>query len=137
MPLTEPCLQISCTRLFSQSHFTVTDHCFDPAGGLLVLDHADEVVGIAHQMPLTLYVGFNTFFEPQVEYIVQEDVLAMDNIKEAKKKIQIQRTFSYSRLAPELMSAAYESLVPIKRMPLSAEQRTKTFDVKEERQWAI
>ena len=67
----------------------------------------------------------------------REDVLAMDNIKEAKKKIQIERTFSYSRLGPELMSAAYESLVPIKRMPLSSEQRTKTSDLKEERQWAM
>ena len=67
----------------------------------------------------------------------REDVLAMDNIKEAKKKIQIERTFSYSRLGPELMSAAYESLVPIKRMPLSAEQRTITSDFKEERQWAM
>jgi len=61
----------------------------------------------------------------------------MDSIKEAKKKIQIQRTFSFSRLGPELMSAAYENLVPIKRMPLSAKQRTKTSDVKEERQWAM
>jgi len=43
------------------------EHCFDPAGGLLVLDHADEVVGIAHQMALALYVGFETFLEPQVE----------------------------------------------------------------------
>ena len=51
-----------------------TEHCFDPAGGLPVLDHADEVVGITHQMALTLYVGFETFFEPQVEYVVQEDV---------------------------------------------------------------
>lgn len=67
----------------------------------------------------------------------REDVLAMDNIKEVKKKIQIQRTFSYSRLGPELMSAAYESLVPTKRMPLSAGQRTKTSDMKEERQWAM
>jgi hypothetical protein len=67
----------------------------------------------------------------------REDVLAMDNIKEPKKKIQIQRTFSYGRLGPELMSAAHESLVPIKRMPLSAEQRTKASDVKEQRQWAM
>jgi hypothetical protein len=61
----------------------------------------------------------------------------MDNVKEAKKKIQIQRTFSYSRLGPELMSAAYESLVPTKRMPLSAEKRTRTPGMKEQRRWAM
>jgi hypothetical protein len=67
----------------------------------------------------------------------REDVLAMDNVKEAKKRIQIQRTFSYSRLGPELMSAAYESLVPIKRMPLFAEGQIKTSGTKEERRWAV
>jgi hypothetical protein len=61
----------------------------------------------------------------------------MDDIKEAKRKIQIQRTFSYSRLGPELMSAAYESLIPIKRMALSAEKRTRTPGMKEERRWAM
>ena len=61
----------------------------------------------------------------------------MDNVKEAKKRIQIQRTFSYSRLGSELMSAAYESLVPTKRMPLSAEGQARTLDMKEERRWAV
>lgn len=61
----------------------------------------------------------------------------MGNVKEAKKMIRIQRAFNYSRLGPELMSAAYESLVPIKRMPLSADKRTRTSNVKEEQQWAM
>ena len=61
----------------------------------------------------------------------------MDNVKEAKKRIPIQRTFSYSRLGPELMSAAYESLVPTKRMPLSAEGQAKCSGIKEERRWAV
>ncbi len=63
-------------RVQRQAEFgkPLAEHCFDPAGGLPVLDHADEVVGIAHQAALTLYVGFETFLEPQVEYIVQEDV---------------------------------------------------------------
>jgi hypothetical protein len=67
----------------------------------------------------------------------REDVLVMDNVRETKKRIQIQRTFSYSRLGPELMSAAYESLVPTKRMPLSAEERARTLGMKEERRWAV
>ncbi len=63
-------------RVQGQAEFgkPLPEHYFDPAGGLLVLDHADEVVGIAHQMALTLYVGFETFLEPHVEYVVQEDV---------------------------------------------------------------
>ena len=61
----------------------------------------------------------------------------MDNVRERKKRIQIQRTFSYSRLGPELMSAAYDSLVPTKRMPLSVEGQARTLDMKEERRWAV
>jgi len=67
----------------------------------------------------------------------REDVLVMDNVRERKKRIQIQRTFSYSRLGPELMSAAYDSLVPTKRMPLSVEGQARTLDMKEERRWAV
>ncbi len=61
----------------------------------------------------------------------------MDNVKEAKKRIQIQRSFSYSRLGSELMSAAYESLVPTMRIPLSTEEQAKTSGTKEERRWAV
>ncbi len=61
-------------HLFTGLGELLPEHCFDPAGGLLVLDHADEVVGIAHQMALALDIGFETFLEPQVEYVVQEDV---------------------------------------------------------------
>ena len=67
----------------------------------------------------------------------REDVLTMDNVKEAKKMIQIQRTFSHSRLGPELMSAAYESLVPTKRMLLPVEEQAKPSGTKEERRWAV
>jgi hypothetical protein len=69
--------------------------------------------------------------------LFREDVFVMDNVRETKKRIQIQRTFSYSRLGPELMSAAYESLVPTKRMPLSAKGQVRSLDMKEERRWAV
>jgi hypothetical protein len=68
---------------------------------------------------------------------LEKDVLVMDDKKETKKRIQIQRAFNFSRLGPELMSAAYESLVPIKRIPISAEKSTKTHCKKEQRQWAM
>lgn len=61
----------------------------------------------------------------------------MDDKKETKREIQIQRAFNYSRLGPEFMSAAYESLVPILRIPISAEESTRTNGKKEERQWAM
>jgi len=61
----------------------------------------------------------------------------MDDKKETKREIQIQRAFNYSRLGPEFMSAAYESLVPIQRIPLSVEESTRTNGKKEERQWAM
>jgi hypothetical protein len=69
--------------------------------------------------------------------LFREDVFVMDNVRDTKKRIQIQRTFSYSRLGPELMSAAYESLVPTKRMPLSAKGQVRSLDMKEERRWAV
>jgi len=69
--------------------------------------------------------------------VFREDVLAMENIKEAKRKIHIQRAFSYSRLGPELMSAAYESLVPTRRIPLCAEKQNKNSGIEEERRWAM
>jgi hypothetical protein len=68
---------------------------------------------------------------------LEKDVLVMDDKKETKKRIQIQRAFNFSRIGPELMSAAYESLVPIKRIPISAEKCTKTHGKKEKRQWAM
>ena len=60
----------------------------------------------------------------------------MDDKKEIKKRIQIQRAFNYGRLGPELICAAYESLIPIQRMPVSAEKAT-THGRKEPRQWAM
>jgi len=69
--------------------------------------------------------------------VFREDILAMENIKEAKRRMHIQRAFSYSRLAPELMSAAYESLVPTRRLSLCAEKQTKNSDIKKERRWAM
>lgn len=50
----------------------------------------------------------------------------MDDKKKAKKKIHIQRAFSYSRLGTEFMSAAYENLVPIQQISLSVE---KSLDI--------
>ena len=61
----------------------------------------------------------------------------MDEKKEPKKRIQIQRAFCYSRLGTEFMSAAYENLVPIQQIHISAEKSLKTHWEKEERQWAM
>jgi hypothetical protein len=69
--------------------------------------------------------------------VFREDILAMENIKEAKRRMYIQRAFSYSRLGPELMSAAYESLVPTRRMPLCAEKQPKNSGIKKERRCAM
>jgi len=69
--------------------------------------------------------------------VFREDVLAMENMKQAKRRVHIQRAFSYSRLGPELMSTAYESLVPTRRIPLCAEKQTKNSDIKKERRWAM
>ena len=68
---------------------------------------------------------------------MEKDVLIMDDKKEAKKKIEIQRAFDFSRLGPEFMSAAYESLVPIQRIPIAAKKTTKNHGKKEVRQWAM
>ncbi len=68
---------------------------------------------------------------------MEKDVLIMDEKKEAKNKIQVQRAFNFSRLGPEFMSAAYESLVPIQRIPIAAEKTTKDHGKKEVRQWAM
>jgi hypothetical protein len=69
--------------------------------------------------------------------VFREDVFAMENIKKAKRRIHIQRAFSYSRLGPELMSAAYESIVPTRRMPLCAEKQSKNSGMNKERRWAM
>jgi hypothetical protein len=69
--------------------------------------------------------------------VFREDILAMENINEAKRRIHIQRAFSYSRLGPELMSSAYESLVPTRQMPLCAEKQTKNSGIEKERRWAM
>ena len=61
----------------------------------------------------------------------------MDDQEKAKKRIQIQRAFSYSRLGTEFMSAAYENLVPIQQIPLSAENLSDIHRDKEVRQWAM
>jgi hypothetical protein len=66
-----------------------------------------------------------------------KDILVMDDKKETKNRIQIQRAFSYSRLGTEFMSAAYENLVPIQKIPISAERSLRTHWEKEERQWAM
>jgi len=61
----------------------------------------------------------------------------MDDKKKAKKRIQIQRAFSYSRLGTEFMSAAYEKLVPIQQIPISAKNSLDIRRGKEERKWAM
>ena len=61
----------------------------------------------------------------------------MDDKKEAKKGIPIQRAFDYSRLGVEFMSAAYENLVPIKRIPISAEGIHTSTGAQEARKWAM
>ena len=61
----------------------------------------------------------------------------MDDQKKAKKRIQIQRAFSYSRLGTEFMSAAYENLVPIQQIPIPAENIPAIHRDKEVRQWAM
>ena len=61
----------------------------------------------------------------------------MDDKKKAKKRIQIQRAFSYSRLGTEFMSAAYENLVPVQQIPISVENSLNIHRDKEVRQWAI
>ena len=61
----------------------------------------------------------------------------MDDKEKAKKRIHIQRTFSYSRLGSEFMSAAYENLLPVQQMPTSAENTRSIRRRKEGRQWAV
>jgi len=61
----------------------------------------------------------------------------MDDQEKTKKRIQIQRAFSYSRLGAEFMSAAYENLVPIQQIPISADNPPNMHRDKEVRQWAM
>ena len=61
----------------------------------------------------------------------------MDDKKDTKKRIQIQRAFTYSRLGTEFMSAAYENLVPIQRISISTEKSLGSYREKEGRQWAM
>ncbi len=61
----------------------------------------------------------------------------MDDKKDTKKRIQIQRAFTYSRLGTEFMSAAYENLVPIQRISISTEKPLGSYREKEGRQWAM
>ena len=68
---------------------------------------------------------------------MEKDGLVMDDKKEPRKRIQIQRAFSYSRLGTEFMSAAYENLVPIQQVPLSMEESPEVSREKEGRQWAM
>ena len=55
----------------------------------------------------------------------------MDPPKEKRERVHVERVFGYSRLAPQLMAAAYEKLVPIRRMPLLQEPQTKRYEVTE------
>ena len=55
----------------------------------------------------------------------------MNYPKEKHERIQVERAFGYSRLAPQLMAAAYERLVPIRRMPLCQEPQSKKYEVAE------
>ena len=61
----------------------------------------------------------------------------MDDRKKAKKRIHIERAFSYSRLGSEFMSAAYENLLPVQQIPISAENTLGIRRRKEVRQWAV
>lgn len=61
----------------------------------------------------------------------------MDDKKETKKGIQIQRAFAYSRLGTEFIATAYESIVPIKRIALSEGQIQTSHDMKEAPKWAM
>jgi len=55
----------------------------------------------------------------------------MDHPKEKPERVHVERAFGYSRLAPQLMAAAYEKLVPIRRMPLLQERQTERYEVTE------
>ena len=60
----------------------------------------------------------------------------MDDKPSRPTEMQVERIFDHSRLGPELIAMAYESLVPIHRN-VSSEQRDNTYDRKESVQWAM
>ena len=48
----------------------------------------------------------------------------MDDQAKVQNGIRVERAYDRSRLGPEMMASAYESVVPIRRVPLpSANQR--------------
>lgn len=63
----------------------------------------------------------------------REDVLAMEEIRKMLKTIGIHRAFVPGRLGPQQMAAAYERLVPLRRVPLYQEPQESPYEGREER----
>ena len=51
----------------------------------------------------------------------------MDDQAKVRNGFQVERAYDRSRLGPELMAAAYESVVPIRRVPLPSATQTQSW----------
>ncbi len=51
----------------------------------------------------------------------------MDDQAKVQNTIQVKRAYDRSRLGPEMMAAAYESVVPIRRVPLPSGKQTQSW----------
>jgi hypothetical protein len=51
----------------------------------------------------------------------------MDDQAEVRDGFQVERVYDRSRLGPELVAAAYESVVPIRRVPLPSVSQTRSW----------
>ena len=61
----------------------------------------------------------------------------MDEKNQKRRKVQVQRAFHFNRLGPECMSAAYETLVPILRVPLPDSRSQESHYKQEVSKWAM
>lgn len=65
----------------------------------------------------------------------REDALVMEAVRKVRKVLKtigINRAFAPGRLGPQRMAAAYERLVPIRRVPVGQEPQVRRQNVREE-----
>jgi hypothetical protein len=51
----------------------------------------------------------------------------MDDQVTVQETIRVERAYDRSRLAPEMIAAAYESVVPIRQVPLPSVMQTRSW----------
>lgn len=56
----------------------------------------------------------------------------MEAVRKMLRKIGVNRAFAPDRLGPQWMAAAYERLVPIRRVPVGRELQVRRQNVREE-----